>query len=224
MSEEAGIQEETMVEINPFESPIQREASEQLAFIESMILEGRKTTSYWGWTFVLWGVAYLIATVLGSDLVTPRIAIWAWPVMMTIAGVTTGLSMYWRNQNNPQTAKSQAIGSIWVGIGVGLTLFAFPTIIGHHFGDGHAFTGGIEVLLGAANVASGRILRWRLQTAVGLIWWAAAVLTEVTQSGLYVLIAFLTATVLCNICFGIYLMVLESRDKARLRAGQVAHA
>jgi hypothetical protein len=29
---------------------------------------------------------------------------------------------------------------------------------------------------------------------------------------------------ICNICFGVYLMVLEARDKARLQAGQVAHA
>jgi hypothetical protein len=63
-----------------------------------------------------------------------------------------------------------------------------------------------------------------VQTAVGLIWWTAAVVTELTQSGLLLGIAFIAATLICNIGFGSYLMVMEARDKAKLRAGQVAHA
>jgi hypothetical protein len=189
-----------------------------------MIREGRQTTSYMGWVFVLWGISYLIAMVLGSDLVTPRIAIWAWPVMMTLAGLTTGFVVYWRNKGNPETTKSRAIWGIWMGVGWGITLFAFPIVLAHRFGDGHAFTGGIEVLLGVANIASGQILRWKVQTAVGLVWWTAAVVTETTQSGLLLGISFVAATLICNIGFGSYLMVLEARDKAKLRAGQVAHA
>jgi hypothetical protein len=213
-----------MVEINQFESPVQKEASEQLAFIENMIREGRKSTSYWGWTFVLWGVSYLVAMIWGRALTTPAIAIWAWPVTMTLAGITTGLITHWRNKGNPQTTRSRAIGGVWMAVGWGICLFAFPLILAQRFGDGHAFVGGIEVLLGVANIASGQVLRWRLQTGVGLIWWTAALITELTQGSLYLGIAFIAATLICNIGFGTYLMIMESRDKARLRAGQVAHA
>jgi len=212
-----------MVETNSFESPAQREASEQLALIESMIREGRKSTSYWGWNFVLWGVAYLVATA-GSSFLTSRAAIWAWPVTMTLTGIATAVIARWRNQGEPQTTRSRAITGIWMGCGLGIFVFAFPLVLAGRFGDGHTFMGGIEVLLGAAHIASGATLRWRLQGAVGVLWWTAAVVTETTQYSLYLLIAFLAATMICNIGFGIYLMVLESRDKARLRAGQVAHA
>jgi hypothetical protein len=207
-----------------FDNPLQQEASEQLALIESMIREGRKTTSYWGWVFVLWGVAYFIAMAWGSALVTAGTAIWAWPVTMTVTGLATGFISHWRNKGNPQTTKSRAIGGVWMAVGWGICLFAFPIILAHRFGDGHAFVGAIEILLGVANISSGFLLRWKLQTAVGLIWWTAALVTEVTQGGLYLGIAFIAATLICNIGFGSYLMVMEARDKARLRSGQVAHA
>ena len=38
-----------------------QELNDRLSLIESMIAEGRRTTESWGWTFVLWGVAYYIA-------------------------------------------------------------------------------------------------------------------------------------------------------------------
>jgi hypothetical protein len=39
----------------------EQELKDRLSLIESMIAEGRRTTESWGWTFVLWGVAYYIA-------------------------------------------------------------------------------------------------------------------------------------------------------------------
>ena len=39
----------------------ERDLKDRLRLIESMIAEGRRTTENWGWTFVLWGVAYYIA-------------------------------------------------------------------------------------------------------------------------------------------------------------------
>ena len=37
------------------------EIRERLNLIENMISEGRRTTESWGWSFILWGVAYYIA-------------------------------------------------------------------------------------------------------------------------------------------------------------------
>jgi hypothetical protein len=213
-----------MVEINQYESPVHKEASAQLAFIESMILEGRKSTSYWGWNFVLWGAAYLVATLWSSFVTNRSASLWAWPVTMVLTGIATVVIARSRNKGNPQTTTSRAITAMWMGCGLGIFVYAFPLTIAGRFGDGHAFMGGIEVLLGAAHIASGATLRWRSQISAGLVWWVAALVTELTQSGIYLLIAFLAATMICNICFGIYLMVLEARDKARLQAGQVAHA
>ena len=35
--------------------------NERLNLIEAMIAEGRRKTESWGWTFLLWGVAYYVA-------------------------------------------------------------------------------------------------------------------------------------------------------------------
>jgi hypothetical protein len=198
-------------------------AVSQLNLIESMILEGRKSTEYWGWNFVLWGVAYLVA-MTWSNFFTGHSAAWAWPVTMTVTGAATALIARWRNRGNPVTTTSRAVTAIWMGCGLGIFAFAFPLILAGRFGDGHAFLGGIEVLLGVAHIASGVTLRWPLQISVGAMWWTAAIVTEVVPGSLPLLIAFLTATFLGNICFGGYLMYAEARDKARSRAGQVSLA
>ena len=43
--------------------------AERVSLIESMMAEGRQGTARWGWTFVLWGVAYLVATAWSSGWV-----------------------------------------------------------------------------------------------------------------------------------------------------------
>ena len=48
----------------------EQELKDRLSLIESMIAEGRRTTESWGWTFVLWGVAYYISPSPGPRGVT----------------------------------------------------------------------------------------------------------------------------------------------------------
>ena len=38
------------------------ELNERLSLIQSMIAEGRRSTESWGWSFLLWGIAYCVAT------------------------------------------------------------------------------------------------------------------------------------------------------------------
>ncbi len=107
-------------------------------------------------------------------------------------------------------------------MGLGIFVFAFPVAFSGHF-QGQSFMAAIEAMLGIAQVASGSFLRWTAQIVVGVLWWAAAIGScFVSESGVAYL--FLGATFVCNICFGIYLMIRESRDKARARAAEVQHA
>jgi hypothetical protein len=201
----------------------EQSVTQQLALIESMIREGRQSTQYWGWNFVLWGVSYLVALTWGSALADTRSAYWAWPVTMTVSGIATYLIARWRNRGNPETLRSRAISGVWMAAGFGIAVFAFSSILAHRLGDGHTFIAAIETLLGVAHLTSGVVLRWRLQILVGLGWWVAAVISTFTQSAMGVLVPFVAGTIVLSIGFGLYLMYLESRDKARLRAGQVIH-
>ena len=199
-------------------------ALDRLSLIEDMIREGRRSTEYWGWCFVLWGASYLVAMLWAGSYAHHSSARFAWPITMTAAAVISSLIARSRSRGKPSTTKSRAILNVWVAVGLGISVFAFPAEFSHRFGDGHLFMAGIEVLLGVAHLASGLFLRWRLQVAVGCLWWAAAMTTIFTQTDAGVIVPFLVATLLGMIGFGAYLMYIEARDKSRLRAGQVAHA
>jgi hypothetical protein len=58
-------------------------------------------------------------------------------------------------------------------------------------------------MLGATNAASSMILKWKLQFACALVWWAAAVVPALAKSK-QLTIAFLAAIFFCQIVFGIY--------------------
>jgi hypothetical protein len=199
----------------------EREIGERIALIESMMRSGRKSTEYWGWNFVLWGVAYLVA-VAWSNLLPHSGAVLAWPVTMLLASLLTVMIAHRRGRHQPRTDKSRSLTAIWTAVGCGIFVFAIPVAATHHV-EPHAFIAAIEVMLGVAHIACGSLLRWPTQVAVGGVWWAAAIASCFASQGGTAII-FLTATLICNIGFGIYLMIRESRDKAQARAAEVQHA
>lgn len=213
-----------MAQTGQFENQEQLEASEQLVYIENMIREGRRTTEYWGWSLVLWGTAYLLATAWTNLPLAGRSALWAWPVTMSLAGFLTWRIAATKKRGKPVTVRTRALSTVWITAGFGIMLFAFPTVIAGRYGDGHTFTATIEILLGVAQIASGIILRWRAEILVGALWWVASMVTTFTHTDLGVAVPFIAATLICLIGFGTYLMVREARDTDALRAGQVAHA
>jgi hypothetical protein len=200
----------------------ERELTERIALIESMMQAGRKSTEYWGWNFLLWGIAYLVAVAWSSFLPDTGGRWLAWPVTMIFAVLLTIGIARRRTRNQPRTEKSRALQAIWTAVGFGIFAFAFPVAWSGHF-QAQSFIAAIEVMLGIAHVASGSFLRWPLQMVIGALWWAAAMAScFVSENGIaYV---FLAGTLVCNIGFGIYLMIRESRDKARTRGAEVQHA
>ena len=68
----------------------------------------------------------------------------------------------------------------------------------------------VAALLGMANAASGILLKWKAQFACAVVWWLARwrrCLGPLRKAR----IAFLVAIFFCQIVFGIYAMILESR-------------
>ncbi len=186
-----------------------QELNERLTLIQDMIAEGRRTTQSWGWSFVLWGVAYFVAfgwtAWNGSNL--------AWPVTMITAVLLT-LAVIWsrnRGEHRPGTTVSRAMSSIWIALGISMFLLLFSLGASGRF-DFHIFVAVVGTLLGMANATSSLILRWKAQFACALVWWASAVVACFgTQS--QTTFAFLLATFLCGIVFGIYGMLSEARKR-----------
>jgi hypothetical protein len=198
----------------------EQELKDRLSLIEAMIAEGRQTTESWGWTFVLWGVAYYVA--IGWSYYWGNAAI-AWPVTMITAALITGLIAMRKGDGRPETSLGRSMSAVWISLGVSLFLFGICSGFSGH-ADQNVVVAVIATMLGMANATSSLTLRWKPQFACAIVWWAAAVVSlfgTVTQS----LIGFLVAIFLCQIVFGSYMMISEAREKkGSERNSGAAHA
>ena len=127
-----------------------KDLAERVRLIESMMTEGRRRQESWGWTFVLWGVAYYIAffwSWLG------RFA-YAWPVTMIAAAVLTWVIFWRRRGRNPATTLGRAIGSTWTAMG--LSMFIVLCAMGYsgRYSNGHTMIAAFAGMLGLTNAAS----------------------------------------------------------------------
>jgi hypothetical protein len=185
----------------------EQELKDRLSLIENMIAEGRRHTESWGWAFVLWGVAFYVA--LGWS--TWGHSAWAWPVTMSV-GMAITFILAFSKADHPRTTLARAIGSIWIALSISMFLLFLSLSLSGRLTDPHLFVAVIAAILGMANGASGLLLRWKVQMACAVVWWATAVTTcfgTDTQS----LIVFLVSIFLCQIVFGIYGMIAEGQKR-----------
>ena len=184
-----------------------RDLAERVRLIECMMAEGRRKCESWGWTFVLWGVAYYVAFYWSSWTNFK----YAWPITMTAGALLTMLG-FTRKDCGPKTTMGRAIGSIWMAAGLSMFILFFGLSFSGHMTSARIFFAGAPAILGLANVACGLILKWRAELACGLVWWAAA-LVACFGSFDAAVDSFLVATFLCQIVFGIYAMILEAHRR-----------
>jgi hypothetical protein len=187
-----------------------KDLEDRFHLIEDMVQQGRRTTQYWGWCFLLWGVAYLAATAWGSATGKPAIA---WAVTMIAASVLTSLIAKMKASGKRTTIVGRSVMIFWITIGGALFLICYSTSLTGH-AEVHSFAAAIETLIGTAHLASGWLLRWKTQIFNGLLWWGAAVASCLVQADRVGWI-FIGMTLAGFVAFGVYLMVLESRAVSR---------
>ena len=185
----------------------EQELKDRLSLIESMIAEGRRNTESWGWTFVLWGIAYYLAIAWSAW----NHSAWAWPVTIVIAVVVTFVVASLKAGNQPETTLGRAVGSIWIASGISMFLLFLALGLSGRLTD-HLFVAVISAILGMANGASALILRWKVQFACAVVWWVAAV-TTCFGTDAQSMIVFLVAIFLCQIVFGIYGVIAEAQER-----------
>jgi len=188
----------------------EQELKDRLSLIESMIAEGRRNTESWGWTFVLWGVAYYLAMAWSAW----GHSAWAWPVTILIAVVVTVIGACLKAGNHPATTLGRATGAVWIALGISMFLLFLALGLSGRLTDQHLFAAVISAILGMANGASALILRWKVQFACAVVWWAAAV-ASCFGTDAQSTIVFLVAIFLCQIAFGIYGAIAEAQERKR---------
>jgi len=185
-----------------------QELLDRIDLIERMIGEGRRTTQYWGWSFVLWGAGQLIAIAWSFYSGKPAVA---WPVTMVACGVLTGIgSSRMHAREKVETFISRALGAIWFSCGISISVLAF---IGNPTGvfTSNSFLAAFFALMGFANFASGMVLHWRMQQVLGILWWAAAAVAMLAPDKIAAW-TFVGMDIVGEILFGLYLMAREKTD------------
>jgi hypothetical protein len=144
-------------------------------------------------------------------------------VTMVATGLLTAVIASRIGDKQPETTMGRAIWATWIAVGVSLFFFCLSASTAGRI-DQQTFIAAVAAMLGTANAASGILLKWGVQFFCALVWWAAAALScfaTVTQSS----ILFLVAIFLCQIVFGIYMMISEAREKkSSERNSGAAHA
>jgi hypothetical protein len=159
----------------------------------------------YGWVFILWGLAYYTAIAWSARSHFHG----AWSVCMASCMVLVSCIGRLKRHSAPATGIGRAIASLWTATSLAMLLL-FPVLgAGGHL-DGHSFIAIMAAMLGAANAASGLILRWKAQLACAAIWWAATAFSCVA-SETQLNAAFWIAIFLCQIAFGFYAMILDAR-------------
>jgi hypothetical protein len=192
-----------------------QELKARLALIERMILEGRRSAESWGWTFALWGAAFYLAIAWARWWPSAI----AWPVSMVSSFALTLVIGLRKGTQHPVTTIGRAVTYVWASIGISMLLI-FSALGFSARIDQHSFVAVLAAMLGAANAASGLILRWKMQIACALVWWAVSV-ASCFGSRTQVLALFLAAIFLCQIVFGVHAMIREAQ---RSKRSGVAHA
>lgn len=184
----------------------ERDLQERLVLIESMIAEGRQLIEHGGWMFVLWGMAYYAAMAWSawgpkSDL--------AWPVTMIVATILNVLIAMNRPHPHAESTLGRAIWSAWAAMGI--SMFVLLGCLGFSGrAEVHIFVAIVAAMLGTANATSSLILRWKLQFACAVVWWAT-VAAACFGSDTVMMSVFVGAIFICQIVFGVYGMIAESR-------------
>jgi hypothetical protein len=189
----------------------QHELRDRLDLIETMIAEGRRKCESWGWTFVLWGVAYYVAF-FWADWTHFT---YAWPVTVITAGLITMAGFWRRVDNAPNTTMGRAIAAVWIATGISMFVLFDALGFSGRLTDAQIFFAVAGAMLGTANAACSIMLKWKAEFGCSLVWWAAAVVASFGTAN-QATGAFLAAIFLCQIVFGTYMMILESRQRRQV--------
>ncbi|HZL27762.1 MAG TPA: hypothetical protein VFC39_14650 [Acidobacteriaceae bacterium] len=187
---------------------------QRIALMETMIAEGRRSTMRYAWVFILWGLVDLAAMAWRSF--QPRsewVGLWAWPVCLVVGALLTiaGLALRRRECGAVVSMECRSVEAVWGMMGISLAVFVAAGMA-QRLTWQLSYCAALLVIVGMAHAISAKILRWRVQGAVAVVWWAGGVAMFYARTFGQVNAIMFVEMVLGMIVFGLYAMGLERRD------------
>jgi hypothetical protein len=192
------------------------ELVQRLELMERMIAEGRRFTMRAGWIFVLWGLVDCVGYGWHSlQAHSQFVQTWSWPICLGTGAVITliGRTMQNRREGISKSRQCRSVEAVWGIMGITLAVY-IASAMASHFSWQYSYVAGMMMILGMAHGISSVLLRWRVQGAVAAIWWAGGAAVLFCNSRRAMNDIFLLEMCLGMIAFGLYVMLLEHRQKA----------
>jgi len=183
---------------------------QRVALMETMMAEGRRTTTRYGWLFLMWGLLYFVG--MGWTLLLPMPNL-AWPVCISVGIALVVVRSWQKREGASQTVRSRSVEAVWEGMGIAAVLFTVGGVLGGHGGQ-PIFIAAILFMVGMAHGISALILRWGMQGVAAGVWWVCGVGACFATTSQEIVGLFLTASLFGMVLFGLYAMVLERRHSA----------
>lgn len=182
-----------------------QELIERIDLVEAMIAEGKNSTARRGWIFVTWGFTYILAVLWNSYLPQKE---WAWPICIGLALIAIKFGqLRQRRRSLRESTRSRSIDAVWSGFGKAVLLYVIVAGLSHRLQD-PSYEAAVLIFFGGAHAMSATILRWRVQWAVAILWFAAGAAAFFVTSKVAIGV-FIVASLLGLVCFGLYVMALE---------------
>jgi len=178
--------------------------------METMIAQGRRTTTRCGWIFVLWGLVDIAG--MGWQWRWP--SYWIWPTTLVVGFLIQFTIIRFVRKGSPAykpNLQDRTISAIWSMMGLAIILYVLTAIFSHLAWQ-YSFMAGIFMMVGMAHAISAMFLRWRVQGVVAALWWAGGVAMFSAHSINRLFIVFPLEMFFGMVLFGLYSMMLERRE------------
>jgi hypothetical protein len=182
---------------------------QRLALMETMIAEGRRSTTRCGWIFVLWG----LVDIGGMAWEWFRPSYWIWPTVLTVGFALYFLIRALKQEGPARCAnmEGRTVGAIWSMMGLATTLYVAAGMV-RHLTWQCSYIAAIFMMIGLAHAISAMVLRWRVQGMVAALWWAGGIAMFFAHSGKEIFVIFPLEMFFGMVLFGLYGMWLDRRD------------
>jgi hypothetical protein len=189
---------------------------QRLALMESMIAEGRRSTTRCGWIFVLWG----LVDIAGMFWEWERSSYWIWPTVLGVGFAVMFAIQAMLKQGPARCAnmEGRTVGAIWSMMGLATTLYVAAGMV-RHLTWQYSYIAAIFMMIGLAHAISAMVLRWRAQGVVAALWWAGGIAMFFAHSGNEIFVVFPLEMFFGMVLFGLYGMWLDRRGSNSLKGG-----
>ena len=155
----------------------EKTAIDELQFIKKVIEDSRKSITYNGLDYIFWGIIVIVGMLIQYFAILSHYYFnffWIWVVLIPIGWALSIFNGISKKEKMPRTFTGRIITSVWVAIGIGMTLLGFIGTFSH--GINPMFVSPIlSVCLGTGYFITGKIIEAKWVSNLAFGWWIGAV-------------------------------------------------